>query len=364
VGLFWLAQVLGGLALDYVWIEARYPWRAHVYERLKECPHPPEILFLGSSRFEGNLSCPVLDAALRRDLGAEAPRTFNAAVPVGDPTVAERILEDLFRQGYRPKLVVVEVSPETLARRDNWLYQHALRLLEWRDVPEALPALCRNGRIMYLFRGRLLPLCTHRYLICKEAIAGVSSLFHPVPRTPACDMEVGEPVESDPEPPELTPATVALMEAAYRGLGRELQDYRVGGVSSHRLERLLERCRSQGVAVLLLGVPVSSPHRRAYTPEVDERYRDYLRELTQRYGCTYSDWRDALPDEYFTDNHHVHPEGAVYFSRRLAPAVLVPLWRDLLHSGSLPASLPGPITSRPSAAPCPARPAAPPPGAA
>src|SRR4051812_44569622 len=81
---FCLAQLGGGLLLDYVWIKPRYPWRAEMVARLHARKHPPEILFFGSSRFGTNLHCDVLDAELRRALGAAAPRCFNASLPAGD----------------------------------------------------------------------------------------------------------------------------------------------------------------------------------------------------------------------------------------------------------------------------------------
>ncbi len=330
LALFLLAQVSGGLVLDYLCIRVRFPWLADVYENLRARARQPEIIFLGSSRFASDFNCGVLDAALRHDLGEGAPRTFNAAVPAGDATVAERMLDDFLRMGYRPKLIVLEVAPGILARRDNWLNHQALRLLDWRDVPDAFPALCRNGKIMYLLPGRLLPLYLHRYGICKEALAMATSLFHPQPGRALCDPAVPAPVQTDPEPPPPpSPVVLAQVKASCKEVSWELQNFQLGGMASGRLERLLDRCRAEGIAVLLLGVPVSSHFRRAIPDGVDGIFLAYLRRLTQRYGCWYCDWSDRLPDSYFVDEHHAHPGGAVYLSRRLAPSVLVPLWRDI-----------------------------------
>jgi len=103
----------------------------------------------------------------------------------------------------------------------------------------------------------------------------------------------------------------------------------VGGMTARRLERLLDRCQSAGVEVLLVGVPVSSPFRRAYTPDVDANYLAYVHGLTERYACAYTDWRDKLLDNYFMDGHHVNWQGGAYFSQRFAASVLVPLWRTI-----------------------------------
>lgn len=328
-GLFFLAQLAGGLILDYVWIGPRNPFKARMLTELHASPVPHEILFLGSSRFGSNINCVVLDGQLRSDLGEQAPRSFNASVPAGDPTVYLSILEEILQEGRRPQLLVVEISPETLSYRDNWLPDHALNLLDWRDVPEAIPALLRNGKIMNLVRGRLLPLHVHRYRVCKAARELVRSLLRPAP-APAAPMPnlVFTPSVPDLEPPPFTPAQKALLEDGYEVCRHDLKDYRPGGLSAHRLERLLDRCRSSGIAVLLVGVPVASPYRRAYTPEVETAFLHYVRALTDRFGCSFVDWRDRLPDKYFADARHAYPEGGVYFSRRLAAAVLAPLWRD------------------------------------
>ena len=67
--LFVLTQTLGGLMLDYVWVRPRYPTKTDMYAQLKARRQPPEILFVGSSRFQGDINCPVLDAELRLHLG-------------------------------------------------------------------------------------------------------------------------------------------------------------------------------------------------------------------------------------------------------------------------------------------------------
>jgi hypothetical protein len=330
MGLFLLAQLLGGLILDYLWIRVRFPWQAEVYDNLQARAKRPEILFLGSSRFCSNWNCGILDAALKNDLGEQAPRTFNASLPYGDPIVAERLFDDMVHMNYHPRLVVVEVNPVALARRDNWLNHQALRLLDWRDVPEAFTALCKNGKILYLVRGRLLPLYLHRDQICKNSTALMASLFHAQPVPPPCDPPIPATVPADPElPPPLSPAIRAQVQANCNVVAFELRDFQPGGVAGGRLERLLDHCRSMGISVLLVQPPVCSQYRQAIPPQADAAFEDYMGRLCQHYGCRYCNWANHLPDPYFRDEHHAYPEGAVYLSRRFAPGVLVPLWRDL-----------------------------------
>jgi hypothetical protein len=330
--LFALAQLAGGWALDHLWLSARNPLQAQMYACLEARRRTPEIMFLGSSRFESNINCDVVDAELRRVLGESAPRTFNAALPAADGTVFERLFDDVCRNGRTPRMLVVEIHPGTVARRDNWLHMHALNVLDWRDVPEAFPALCRNGHVTDLLRGRLLPLYLHRYHIRKAARSLLTSGPFSAPPHPPGDPAVPPPVAFDPEPPALTPALRALQEKGYTTSAKELQDYRVDGMAPRGLERLLDRCRRSGIPVVLVGVPVSSPYQRATTPEIDAAFLEYVGHLEQCYGCSYSDWRTRLADGYFIDGHHANPAGAVFFSRHLAAELLADRWRDFQQS--------------------------------
>lgn len=332
MGFFLLAQLVGGLVLDHWWVRGRYPWQAEVYEQLQARATPPEIIFLGSSRFCGDWNCSVLDAGLRQHLGKMSPRTFNAAVPWGDTTVAERILDDVLHLGYRPKLVVLEVNPVNLASGDDWVHGHALRLLDWRDFPEAFMALIRNGRIMFLVRGRLLPLYLHRDEICQDALSKLVALFHSG-RGSVSDPPIGSPALTDPPPPPpIPPDIMTMVKESCQMVSRRLVNYQPHSMAVRRLERLLDRCHTLEIPVLLVQPPVHSLYRQAVSAQANAIFADYIQRLTERYGCRYCDLSDHLPDEYFRDEHHAHPEGAIYLSRRFAPAVLAPLWRDLQHA--------------------------------
>ncbi|MBI2804190.1 MAG: hypothetical protein HYX68_04300 [Planctomycetes bacterium] len=324
---FLLAQIACSLVLDYFWVRVRNPMQAERYARLKARARPPEILFLGSSRFGGDINCEVMDAELRAQLGDRAPRTFNAWLGKGDPTAFERVFTELSQEGYRPKLIVLEVDPAALAGRDNWLYYHAMNLLDWTDVPEAGPALCRNGRILFLVRGRLLPLYLHNDQLRRELVSVVKSQFETPREKVTIDPPIPPPVSADPQPPVQSPEAKQWIQDGYADFSRQLRNYHLQGVTTRRLERLLAQCKEAGVPVLLVGVPVSSPQRRACTPEVNAVFLDYLASLEQRSGCSFTDWRERVPDTYFGDGHHVYPEGGVYFSRRFAAEELVPRWR-------------------------------------
>jgi hypothetical protein len=103
---------------------------------------------------------------------------------------------------------------------------------------------------------------------------------------------------------------------------KALSPYRVGGLSAAALERMLGRCRDAGIHVILLGIPTCSPHRAAYTPEIESAYDGFIQRLVGEYQCRYVDGRAWVPDTLFLDTLHVDADGGKLFTRRLAQEVL------------------------------------------
>ncbi len=332
-GLFAAAQLVVGLLLDHCWPDVRFPQAGRVFARLEALGRTPEIVFMGSSRFEGAV-CPYVLDPLLRAYTRQAPRSFNAAVGAGDALVAERMLDRMLRAGRVPALLVLEVSPEHLNRRTPLLGQQVLRQMTWADLPGYLPDACLYAPPMRLVSSRLMPLYVHRYQICKQALAplvGVSSGARTEPPPPAAEGPLPVPNLRDLPPAEpgfAAPPGVAPVPSAVAYMSDWLRDYRLSSVTTAALDRLLQRCRAEGIDVLLVGVPVMKAHRELYTPEIDAIYLDYVRSLVARYGCRFVDFRDRLPDHAYGDALHYNQAGDEYFCRILAREVLIPLWRE------------------------------------
>jgi hypothetical protein len=143
------------------------------------------------------------------------------------------------------------------------------------------------------------------------------------------------PAAEGPAPPVIPlveqPGAHACAVMARAALRTKLADFRIGGVASRSLERVLERCRAQGVEVLLVGVPAPGPCREGHGAAVMEAYRAYLAGLRARFGCAFVDLRAGVPDNGFVDATHLSVPGAIWFSRLLTREVLLPWCR--LHQG-------------------------------
>jgi len=347
--LFLAAQLLGSLLLDYCWPLLRFPSFSRVLTTLAAMP-PPRIVFLGSSRIEvgidqGEVGTVVQKRCSGTRQSSEPYPTLNAAVPAGDPITAEYLLGQLLEKGVQPDWVVLEVSPETLNRSNEWLAIHVRRQLRWEHVPGYVVEVCWSGQGMRFLHARLFGPFLHREQILRAVSTNVfgrsetsrppenaANLTDEVPAPPPLDC-AKEPIDWDRvlQPPEreVTPKLRDLIQLTTdRQVSLWLQHYRIAGNSSWALERTLQLCQKHRIRVLLLAVPVTSPHRQTYTPAIEQTFQEYLAGLLQKYPCHFIDCRDWMQDGLFLDNHHLNTEGRVYFSRMLAYHVLAPLVQD------------------------------------
>jgi hypothetical protein len=112
---------------------------------------------------------------------------------------------------------------------------------------------------------------------------------------------------------------------AQHDVRRWLKDYRVGGPTPAALERILDRCRAEGIRVILRGIPACSFHRNEISPEVDAAYLGYMNRLVADYGCRFVDCRDWVPDLMFGDTLHLRSDtGGMLFTERFTREVLLP----------------------------------------
>jgi hypothetical protein len=344
---FLAVQLAAGLLLDYRWPLLRFPSAARVMATVRRQPAPPDLVFLGSSRFAAGIDPGDVAQLLERDCRLPEPVVaLNASVPAGDVVTADFLLRRLLREGARPRAVVVEVSPETLNLYNEWLNFHIRRQLRWDDLPAYLLDICRVRQGFYLLSDRLCPLYIHRLEVW-GALARLVGVGPAVPDggVPERRAAASEPVDWDQllRPPERAMTRELwdlILFTTDRLPGRWLRRFRVGGTATAALERLLRACRDEGIRVVLVGVPVSSPHRKLYVPAIDEPFLAYVQQVAAAHGCQFIDYRGRVPDTLFLDNHHLCPAGQAYFDRLLVHEVLTPLWRQRQGTDSQVSRLP------------------------
>ena len=172
-GVYVAAQLTFSLLLDYRWPFMRFPSARVRLDQLAKSQIKPDIVLLGSSRFEAGIIPAEIAWQLDRQCLLDHPvGVFKGGISCGDPIVFEFIFNRLLEAGFRPKLLVLEISPETLNRNNQWLGMHVRRQLRWDDVPRYFLDICRSDQSMRWLGERINPIFIHREELWHNA-AGV-----------------------------------------------------------------------------------------------------------------------------------------------------------------------------------------------
>lgn len=341
VVLFLGFQLLGGLALDHLCPLVRFPEARQVFDHLKTLPAPPGIVFLGSSRTQTGILPGIIEPLVEKECHLEKPLIiFNEAVPAGDPISYEMLFDHLLGQGILPEVVVIEVNPETINRRDEWLAFHWRRQLNWTHFFSHAGATFASGAGQRWFSSRFFPLFLHRDQIfqqvcryCKGELTVASEPDKSIRRgrevargTIDWNRFLEEPVA------QVTPELKARIELSTEVQPRRwLRTYDPHGLTREALERILGRCQDLGIQAVLLSLPVTECHRNTYTPEIERQFLEAINELQRKYHLPWFDTRKWIADGLFLDNHHLNPDGSAYYSKLVAFHILPTLKKLQLH---------------------------------
>ena len=318
-------QLAAGLVLDAAPTPVRFPQGASVLDRVRALGASPYVLLLGTSRFR-EIDMHTVDEALREAVGPEGPRVVKGAVEAGDPVVASYLLEEILARGSHPEVVVLEISPETIARPAPWVAEHAIRFFTWADVAAWAPEILTGDRPARVAAARLAPIQVYR----RELLTWLVGSAPPYLRVPHSG--------SDTYPTAVEPRSAARTNAAaggsahrqpnagtLRGLRQTrkwLRHYHPDGGAARALEHVVARCHETGTRVVLVGVPVSSWVRALYSPEIERAFLDQIERIGRRYGAEFLDCRARIPDPFFKDHHHLNVRGGTVFARMLVDEVL------------------------------------------
>lgn len=331
-GFFLAFQIGSSFLLDYVCGDLRFSTAAYLFTSLRSRPETPDVVAFGSSRIGLAFTASEVGDTLRQRFPERNLHVMNFAVPSGDPITSDRLLARMLDQGVRPRIVVVEMSPEVVNAYNEWLGFDIARIVRWDDLPEHMVDFFRSGTVRRLLTYRLFPLCVYRQEIVRELLPWSGDVLASEMAMPSV------PLTSDQSGLDSQGLWGRAIEA-HRGFGgtkadtreglmhlrRWLRRYRAGGSALGALERLLHRCREHDIDVVLVGIPFHSEHRGEYTCEIEADFTATMHRLTQQYGCRFVDYRHSLADDQFFDNAHVLPAGGSVFSRRLAQDILVPI---------------------------------------
>ncbi len=104
------------------------------------------------------------------------------------------------------------------------------------------------------------------------------------------------------------------------------EDFRLGGPGCDALREILEVCCAERLDVALILMPEGKPFRDLYTPEIWRQVDGFLDSLCRDYGICVINAREWVPDEHFTDSHHLlrpaPPSSASALAANISPRCL------------------------------------------
>jgi hypothetical protein len=279
------------------------------------------VVMLGSSHVADGLRGQLIEEELTRALGA-AVIVFNLGNPADGPLTALLNLERLLEAGIRPDLLLVEFLPAYLCEHaTNHLLESPSHRIGWRDRA----ILQREGfPVERLARARwsywLVPWASHQQEMLSVVWPGLLPEYLRVDQARACD-ESGwvAPWYQPTEVNRARATRLALENYAY------LKHFHLGNPFCPLYRATLARCRQERVPAALVLMPESSAFRALYAPDAWSQLDALLAELGREFGVPVIRARDWVGDEGFYDGHHLLPEGAAVFTRRLSRDTIAPL---------------------------------------
>jgi len=295
----------------------------------------PDVVFFGSSRFNALIDPALVQQELREKLGERAPRVASLAFIGGDLVGTEFMFNRLLDRGVRPKLAVIEVTPEWLRHPIPFLNGQLLRIFVWRDVIEWMPELVLGTR-RTLLCARIFPVYCYR----NELLTWMTG--RPPPYLTGYREGKPRPRRKPDDP----------THGAHRW-ARTMRGYEVSARALAILDRALARCRDSGMECVLVAPPVASAQRAILAGDIDAAYKAALAGLREKYGVAFYDESARLPDDAFRDSSHGNKRGGALFSAIVADELVLPRFSS--PSPRAPSALPGSRARSSSAAPGPCR---------
>ena len=320
--IFFLGEIVAGFLIDRAPLEIRFPEVPRIIGLARQRGSSPDIVFFGGSRFANLLNAKAVEQELAKATSNGSPFVLNAAVPAGDSVTFDFLAAKLLEAGVRPAVAVIEVSPETISRRNFLLYYHIARQFTWADVLNSVSDAYYSGQGRTLFSSRLIPVYFFRKEFRQWAL-----------EASRLQVLLCCPNANTKRPQTQAPADVSMTSAERLVRGTKLtrnrlKKFYIGGSTPRALERLLERNKALGITTILLGAPLSSLARAEYVSNIDVQYHAYMQKLREKFGVHFVNYRDRVPDELFRAAYYTTPQGSSYASRLLAREVLAPLWQN------------------------------------
>lgn len=283
------------------------------------------LIFLGTSRVANGFAAGEAQRRLQQLTGRPYV-VFNWGVPASGPVTQSLHLRRLLATGQRVDVLLWEIFPPLLAEvpggpvearfSEPWPWdQSELVLLEHYDFPVA--AWQRQRR-----QAWLAPWWTWRFrLLGRLAPSWLPhQLRYDWSRGP--DPWGWSPIVDTTQVAQRRPARIERARQEYASV---LQQWRPAAPAESCLRELLAWLRPYQTTVILVWMPEGPSFQTLYPPAARQRIEQWLQQLCEREKVQLIDCRYWMTEDDFVDGHHLLPEGAIRWTRRLTDTVLHPL---------------------------------------
>lgn len=318
------------LGLKYLQ-EVEWPSDLYAFEKLADVA-PVDVAIVGSSRAHYGLPPSALDACLGPLLG-RTTRTVGLNRLTASAYAEDLVARDLLVQP--PKVLIVELAPETLNAAHFELDYNLKSTANLVDIPECLGAARSPERVVSCVR---------------PVLRGVENIAHLIDRPLSDHAHISWMMQYEGggqycfDAPECV-ARNADYDARHAGRWAErmrslIPEIRAGrfgvyqireGLPAAHFRALVTRARAAGTRVVAINLPVSAAYQ-AEIPATD--YATFLDVVDGLSGALHfrfvdmntPEWQAARP--LFLDPDHLDGEGAARLAHDVCTEVLQPLLRD------------------------------------
>ncbi|GDX82639.1 hypothetical protein LBMAG42_44500 [Deltaproteobacteria bacterium] len=318
------------LGLKYVQ-EVEWPTDLFATAALRR-PAGIDVAIVGSSRSHYGFAPTAIDACLSARLNRPT-QTVSSNRLAASTYATDIVARDLFSGERAPRVLVIEVAPESLNANHFELDYNVASSADVRDVPECVAAavsgppalaacarpLVRGVENLAFFLHR--PLTEHDHVTWMALFAGGGQYCF---GTPACEARNAEYDQRHAGRWQTRIERVLPKVRAERFV-----DYQVGsGLPSAHFVAMLDRARADGVTPLVVNLPVSATYQAEVPVEAYAAYLAWVAPTTAAHGGRFlnlnmPDWQER--PEYL-DPDHLNGKGALRLSQRLCDEVA-----DSLH---------------------------------
>jgi hypothetical protein len=301
---------------------------AILHERLGEDPQRPIAIVLGSSRI-GQAFLPEMMPPLKSAAGEDV-LAFNFSHLMSGPVMNLMGWRRLEREGVKPRWLVLELVPTLMMGEHP---ASAAGVATAPDLPLLLDYFPRGRALRTFVKNRANPWHQHRQALLRRwapSLATQASHTDDVKLGP-CGGDAGWNL-----PNHVPDEDRRRMTARVAAGAQFLRAWKVDPRADRAIRTVLEECRRQGIATLLLLTPESSELRACYSPDSLADLDAYCTRLSREFQVPLVNARAWLEDDDFSDGHHVIRRGAERFTLRLAREALQPLVANQLANQLVP----------------------------